>query len=353
MSGVLDLARQDLVGLKPYQHAVWEPALERLHANELPWRGVGDNSASGLNRYPEPQPRLLVQRLAQLYGVAVERVLVGRGSDEAIDLLVRGFCRAEHDRIMICPPTFGMYKVAANIQGAGIVEVPLDRERGFALDEAAILDRWASGTKILFLCSPNNPTGNLHDVGVVERLCARLVGKAVVVVDEAYTEFSSATSLSTALDRHSNLVVLRTLSKAHALAGARCGTLLGDPALVDLLRRMIAPYAIPALTIEAALHALETPQQVISHARRELIIAERARLAAALVQLAAVAKVWPSAANFLLIECRDPELSFRAALAAGLLVRDVRSYFGLARHLRITVGTPEQNDRLLRALEVA
>jgi histidinol-phosphate aminotransferase len=353
MSGVLDLARPDLIGLQPYRHAAWEPTLERMHANELPWRGLGDNSASGLNRYPEPQPRELVQRLAGLYSVAADRVLLARGSDEAIDLLVRGFCRAEHDRIMVCPPTFGMYKVAASIQGAGTVEVALDKERGFALDEAAILDRWAPGTKILFLCSPNNPTGNLLDPQVIVRLCARLTGRSLVVVDEAYTEFSGAPSLCALLDSHPNLVVLRTLSKAYALAGARCGTLLGDPALVDLLKRMIAPYALTAPTIEAALHALELPQQVISRARREQVIAERGRLAAALTQLPGVRKVWPSAANFLLVEWRDPERAFQAALNACLLIRDVRSQPALAQHLRISIGTPDQNDRLLRALEAA
>jgi histidinol-phosphate aminotransferase len=353
MSSVLDIARPDLIGLKPYQHAAWEPALERMHANELPWRTSGDNTRAGLNRYPEPQPRELILALAGLYEVAPERVLAGRGSDEAIDLLTRGFCRAGHDRVMVFPPTFGMYAVAARIQGAGVVEVPLDPERGFALDEAAILDRWRPGTKILFFCSPNNPTGNLLDGTVILRLCARLAGQALIVVDEAYVEFAASPSISTALMEHGNLVVLRTLSKAHALAGARCGALLGDPALVDLLRRMIPPYALSAPTIEAALHALEAPQLVLSRARREKIIAERSRLATALSRLAVVRRIWPSAANFLLIECADAERAFRAAIDAGLLIRDVRAYPGLGSHLRISVGTPEQNDRLLRALERA
>jgi histidinol-phosphate aminotransferase len=353
MSGVLDIARPDLIGLQPYQHAAWEPTLERLHANELPWRSLGDNTRAGLNRYPEPQPRELVLALARLYGVAPERVLVGRGSDEAIDLLVRGFCRAERDRVMVFPPTFGMYAVAARIQGAGIVEAPLDRARGFALDESAILDRWQPGTKILFFCSPNNPTANLLDTGVILRLCARLAGQALVVVDEAYAEFASAPSLSSALPEHGNLVVLRTLSKAHALAGARCGTLLGDPALVDLLKRMIPPYALSGPTIEAALHALEPPQLAVSRARLETVVGERARLAETLARLPVVRRVWPSAANFLLVEFNDAERAFRAAISAGLLIRDVRSYPGLANHLRISIGTPEQNDRLLKALEAA
>jgi histidinol-phosphate aminotransferase len=353
MSSVLEIARPDLIGLQPYQHAAWEPTLERLHANELPWRPSGDNSRAGLNRYPEPQPRELVLALARHYGVRPEQLLVGRGSDEAIDLLVRGFCRAERDRIMVFPPTFGMYKVAAKIQGAGVVEVPLDQARGFALDEGALIDQWQSGTKILFFCSPNNPTGNLLDSEAIKRMCARLSGQALVVVDEAYVEFAGTPSLSATLGHHDNLVVLRTLSKAHALAGARCGALLGDPALVDLLKRMIPPYALPAPTIEAALHALEAPQLAFSSARRELIVAERARLAKALARVSIVRKIWPSAANYLLIECVDPERAFRAAIAAGLLIRDVRSYLGLGSHLRVSIGTPEQNDRLLQALEAA
>jgi len=353
LSSVLEIARPDLIGLQPYQHAAWEPTLERLHANELPWRPQGDNSRAGLNRYPEPQPRALVHALAHHYGVRPDQVLVGRGSDEAIDLLVRGFCRAERDRVMVFPPTFGMYKVAATIQGAGVVEVPLDRTRGFSLDEAGLFGQWQPGTKVLFFCSPNNPTGNLLDTNVIERVCARLAGQALIVVDEAYIEFAGTPSLSAALGDHDNLVVLRTLSKAHALAGARCGALLGDPALVDLLKRMIPPYALPAPTIEAALHALEAPQLAFSKARRELIVAERARLATALARVPSVRKVWPSAANFLLVECVDPERAFRAAIEAGLLIRDVRSYLGLGSHLRVSIGTPEQNDRLLQALETA
>lgn len=353
MSSVLEIARPDLIGLQPYQHAAWEPTLERLHANELPWRALGDNSRLGLNRYPEPQPRELVQGLALLYGVQPQRVLVGRGSDEAIDLLVRGFCRAERDRIMVFPPTFGMYKVAARVQGAGTVEVPLDRARGFALDEDAIVSQWQSGTKILFFCSPNNPTGNLLDPDVIKRMCARLAGQALVVVDEAYVEFAGTESLSSCLSEHQNLVVLRTLSKAHALAGARCGALLGDPELVDLLKRMIPPYALPAPTIEAALRALEPPHMALANARREVIVSERARLVEALARVPIVRAVWPSSANYLLIECADAERAFGAAIRAGLLIRDVRGYPGLVNHLRISIGTPEQNDRLLQALEAA
>jgi histidinol-phosphate aminotransferase len=353
MSTARTIARPELIELVPYQHAEFEPRLERLHANELPWRTPGDNSPAGLNRYPEPQPRRLVERLAELYDVGPDRVLVGRGSDEAIDLLVRAFCRAQQDRIMILPPTFGMYEVAARIQGADVVQVALDRDQGFALDEAAIVERWQPDIKLLFLCSPNNPTGNLLDSAVIERLVARFEDKAIVIVDEAYAEFSSVESFASLLEHHDNLVVLRTLSKAYALAGARCGALLGDPALVDLLRRMIPPYAVPAPTLDAALHALEPPQLAIARSRLELIVAERERMTAALRTSPLVAEVWPSAANFLLVHCTDADKAFQSVLDAGLLVRDFRRRAGLEKCLRITIGTPEQNDRLLRALAVA
>jgi histidinol-phosphate aminotransferase len=353
MSSVLHLARPELLDLVPYSHAEWEPTLERLHANELPWRAPGDNSPAGLNRYPEPQPQRLIDQLADLYDVAPEQVLVGRGSDEAIDLLVRAFCRAQQDQIMVCPPTFGMYEVAARIQGAEVIEVPLDRARGFALDEAAILGSWRPGTKLLFLCSPNNPTGNLLDSAVIERIVARLADEAVVVVDEAYGEFSNAESFSALLESHVNLVVLRTLSKAYALAGARCGVLLADPPVVSLLRRLIPPYAVPAPTLDAALAALEPPHLAMARAKVERVIAERERVAAALRTSALVAEIWPSSANFLLIRCTDADRAFRAAVERGLLVRDLRRRTALENCLRITIGTAEQNDRLLAALGAA
>lgn len=349
MSSVLQLARPDLLDLEPYAHAAWVPSLERLHANESPWRTLGDNSAAGLNRYPEPQPRALIARLAELYAVEQDRLLVGRGSDEAIDLLVRAFCRAERDSVMIFPPTFGMYSVAARIQGASVVEVPLAADPRFELDVSAALDQWRPGIKILFVCSPNNPTGTLFDRAAVERLCAALAGKALVVIDEAYIEFAAAPSCSQWLNRFPHLVVLRTLSKAFALAGARCGTLIGEPALVQLLRRMIPPYAMPAPTVDAALKALEAPSRAIAHGRIDLVLAERERVARTLAELSIVRRVWPSAANFLLVSFADAEAVLRAGIAAGLLVRDVRRQPGLGDCLRITIGTPEQNDRLIDA----
>ncbi len=351
----LALARPEILDLKPYEHAAWEPELERLHANELPWRSSEDATGAGLNRYPEPQPRALVERLASLYGVSPAHVLVGRGSDEAIDLLTRAFCRAGADSVIVCPPTFGMYAVAARIQGAEVVRVPLDAQRGFALDERAVLEQsarrpGAGQVKLVYVCSPNNPTGNLVDEPALLRLADALAGRALLVVDEAYLEFSGAPSLARHVASHSHLVVVRTLSKAHGLAGARCGTLIAAPEVVRLLRKIIPPYALTQPTIETVLTALEPEPLEAARHRVALIRAERERLREALSACNGVVRVFPSVANFLLVEFQDASEAFTRARAAGLLVRDVRAQPGLGRHLRITVGTPEQNARLIAAL---
>jgi histidinol-phosphate aminotransferase len=345
---ILALARPEIVALKAYSHASWDPAFERLHANELPWRAETDRTRAGLNRYPEPHPLELAARLAQLYGVRPEQLLPGRGSDESIDLVVRCFCRAGIDNVIICPPTFGMYSVAARIQGAEVREVPLRRERDYALDTDAVLAACDANTRIVFLCSPNNPTGNALAPADIEKVLVALSGKALVVVDEAYIEFSGDASLAASLVRFPNLVVLRTLSKAFGLAGARVGSLIADAAIVALLAKVIPPYSIPQLTIEAVFATLAPPQLAIQRERVAQVRAERERLRAALTAKSSVLRVWPSVANFLLTDFRDAEVALAAARDAKLLIRDMRGVS--PNSLRISVGTPEQNDRLIRSL---
>jgi histidinol-phosphate aminotransferase len=349
MSWVSELARPDIVALKAYEHASWEPSLERMHANELPWRPDGDDSVAGLNRYPEPQPRALVNGLAELYGVAPESILVGRGSDEAIDLLIRSFCRAGRDAVLVCPPTFGMYAVSARIQGAEVITVPLRTDAGFALDERTLLERCRPDVKLVFLCSPNNPTGNLFDEQVILRIAARLAGRAVVVVDEAYLEFAGTPSLARHLPRLPHLAILRTLSKAHGLAGARCGALIADPEVVSLLRKVIPPYAIPELTLEAVLRRLHPDILAQSRANIDAIRGERKRLMGALLEIPRVVRVWPSDANFVLAQFEDAGTALQLARDTRLLVRDARGYPGLGQALRVTVGTAAQNNRLIEA----
>lgn len=349
MNPVLALARPDILELQPYQHAQWDPTLERMHANEMPWRAQGDNTQAGLNRYPEPQPRALVERMAKLYGVPAAHCLVGRGSDEAIDLLVRAFCRAGLDSVVITPPTFGFYKVAARIQGAAVIEVPL-LPGDFSLDLPAVLEA-GRRARIVFLCSPNNPTGNLLDESAMLTVCRELANRALVCVDEAYLEFAERPSLTQRLADFPNLVVLRTLSKAYALAGARLGTLIASEDIVGLLKRIIPPYAIPAPTVEQVLALTEAPQRAMAAARIRMLLDERDRAAHRLAAMRCVVRAYPSNANFLLVQFEDARAALEAGKDAGLLVRDFSSTPGLANCLRISIGTPEQNERLLAALE--
>lgn len=349
MSWVNELARPEIVALEGYRSAAWEPDLVRLHANELPWRAAGDDSHAGLNRYPEPQPAALIERLAALYEVSPERVLVCRGSDEAIDLLIRAFCRAGFDAVLVCPPTFGMYAVAAQIQGAAVRPVPLRAADGFALDEEAVLRACTAEVRIVFLCSPNNPTGNLLDSGAILRIARALAGRALVVVDEAYVEFAPGESLVRHAPIHPNLCVLRTLSKAHGLAGARCGTLIADAEIVRLLRKVIAPYAITQLTLEAVLRLLEPGQRAGRSLRIAQLRAERERVSGAVARLPGVTRVWSSAANFFLAQFADAGEALSRARSAQLLVRDLRMYPELPQALRVTIGTASQNQRLLQA----
>jgi histidinol-phosphate aminotransferase len=325
--------------------------LTRLHANEAPWRPSGDSSAAGLNRYPEPQPAVLVERLAEVYGVPPANLLVARGSDEAIDLLSRIYLRAGVDSILQCTPTFGMYQVAARIQGAGVIEVPLDKDRSWQLDPERLLSAWNPTVKLVYLCSPNNPTANLLSPAAIEQVIAALAGKAIVVVDEAYVEWSGTPSVTAWLDRFPTLAVLRTLSKAHALAGARIGALIAAPELIGLAKRIIPPYSLAQPTIEAALRALSPAAIEASRLRLRDLLAERDYLRAGLMRLRLVERVWPSDANFLLVDSGNAEAFMRASIGGGFIVRDLRSNPALRNSLRVTVGTRRDNDALLNSLE--
>lgn len=346
---VLDLARADIRALVPYSSARMEAAGGDvlLNANESPWAPFGDEGLD-CHRYPDPQPAALLGQLAALYGVRAGQVLVGRGSDEVIDLLVRAFCRAGQDAVLVQPPTFGMYAVCARIQQAVVVEVPLTSS--FALDVDAMLAALTPAVKLVFVCAPNNPSGAGVPLAVLERLAGQLAGRALLVVDEAYAEFADGAGAASLLDRHEHLVVLRTLSKAWALAGVRIGCLLAHPDIVALLRRILPPYPLPRPCVAAALRALSAAGQAAARGRVGIVRAERSRMADTLGGLPGVRAVLPSQANFLAVRFDDAEAAFRRLLHAGIVVRDVRHYPGLNDALRITVGTPAQNDWVLAVL---
>jgi histidinol-phosphate aminotransferase len=345
---VLKLVRPDILALTAYSSARKESKGGRvwLDANENPQTPSAAKPL--LNRYPEPQPADLVALLSTLYGVAPTQVLVTRGSDEGIDLLLRTFCRAGQDAILITPPTYGMYVVAAGIQGARTVTVPLVREKNFALDAATVLQAVTPDVKLVFLCSPNNPTGGLLDRTAVLSLVKSLAGRAVVVVDEAYVDFSGQPSLAVEIPSNPNLVILRTLSKAYGLAGARVGTTIADPAVIAILQKVIAPYPVPAPVLTVALAALTPAGLAAAKNSVATIVAERARLTAALPQLPAVKRVWPSDTNYLLVEVADAAKAMTAGRAAGVIWRD-RSK-DVSNCIRITVGTAEENNSSLEVL---
>jgi histidinol-phosphate aminotransferase len=351
MNKHIALARPDILTLKPYEHAVWDPAFERLHANENPWRAKGDTTHAGLNRYPECPPTALILRMAQLYGVKPQQLAVGRGSDEGIDLLCRSFCRAGVDSVIVCPPTFGFYKVAAKVQGANVIEIPLSKDSNFAFDRQAILAAWNPSVKLVFLCSPGNPTGTLLDANEMQLLCSALDGKSIVVIDEAYIEFAQRESFVRLIERFSNLVVLRTLSKAYALAGARCGAIIADSGIIELIDRVLPPYAIPTSTVETVLAVTDSVNRAQFDQRVLTLINERNTLRTQLATSPLIKQVWPSDANFILVECFDADAVLNAAKSVKLVIRDQRNQPQLANCLRISVGTPEQNARLASALK--
>lgn len=349
MSDVLALARPEIRALAPvHTHVNGAATLTRLHANENPWTDECDRSPTALNRYTDGTPQALLRALAQYYGRDDSEILVTRGSDEAIDFLVRAFCRAGQDSILVCPPTFSMYGFSAAVQGAAVKAVPLTRK--FDLDADAVVSSWTPAVKLVFLCTPNNPTGNAFTRAAVLRVLSRLSGRAVIVVDEAYAEFSNRDGYLSVLDRNPGLVILRTLSKAHGLAGARCGVALASATIVDLLSRMMSPYALVGPSVATALAALRPERVARTQERIRRILEERERLRRELTLLPAVAWIWPSEANFLLVEFHNARRALEAARREGLLLRDLTRHTRLEGCLRITVGSPKDNDRLLAAL---
>jgi histidinol-phosphate aminotransferase len=345
---VLALVRPDILALAPYSSARKEAKGGRvwLDANENP-----STPAAGqplFNRYPDPQPPDLLAKLAGLYGVTPAQCLVTRGSDEGIDLLLRTFCRAGQDAILITPPTYGMYVVAAGIQGAKVVKVPLRRERNFALAAEAVIAAVTAEVKLVFLCSPNNPTGGLLERAAVLKVVRALASRAVVVVDEAYVDFADQPSLAAEIPANPNLVILRTLSKAFGLAGARVGTTIADPAIIAVLQKVIAPYPVPVPVLLAALGALSDEGLAAARQSVATLLAERTRLAAALPRLSAVKQVWPSDTNYLLVEVTDAAKAMALARGTGVIWRD-RSK-DVPNTIRITVGTAAENDETLEVM---
>mgnify|MGYP006284538167 CR=1 FL=1 len=340
MNELKELIRPAVRRLTPYSSARDEYQGEAeiwLDANELPFE-------TGLNRYPDPWQRELKGVLSQMKGVDADRLFLGNGSDEAIDLLMRATCEPGRHKILQLPPTYGMYRVCADINELPVLEVPLRAD--FRLDLPALRQKLTeeSDIRLLFLCSPNNPTGNVHRAEEVLELCRTFRGW--VVVDEAYIDFSPEDSLLPYLAEAPNLVVLQTLSKAWGLAGIRLGMAWAHPELIAALNRIKPPYNISRLNQEAALKGLQERDR--HREQVSVILQEREKLGKALAALPGVVEVFPSRANFLLLRFREPAAVFDRLREAGIVVRDRSRQ--VAGCLRITVGRPEENERLVDAL---
>jgi histidinol-phosphate aminotransferase len=350
MSSVLDLARPDLRALRPYQPGEWEPGMTRLNANESPWRLPSDPTSRGLNVYPPPRPTELRAALAGYYETTPGNLLVTRGSSEAIDVLIRGFCRAGQDSIVITPPTFDMYRVYATIQAATIRKAPLVRDLAFDFDVNGVLEAVDDTTRIVFVCSPNNPTGTVIAPDALATLAEALEGRALLVVDAAYQDYAEDQGLAQLLGRFEHVVVLRTLSKFVALAGARCGVVIGAPSLIGFLENVLPPYQFPTPSIEIVLEALKPQSLAVARERIAETQSERERLNRGLAAIEGVVEVYPSQANFVLVRLEDRDAFVAAARRAGILVRIFNGEPALAECVRITVGLPDDNTRLLAAV---
>ncbi len=335
------LVRRNVLNMKPYSSARDEfhgEAEVFLDANENPY-------PSPYNRYPDPMQWKVKEKLAQLKGVSPEQILLGNGSDEPIDLIIRAFCEPNRDAVMITEPTYGMYKVCAEVNAVKLQNVPLTPE--FDLDLDAISAAIDSTTKVIFLCSPNNPTGNLLSRERIAEVLKRFHG--LVVIDEAYIDFAKSRSYLHDLNEYPNLVVLQTFSKAWGLAGLRLGMCFASPAIVAILNKIKYPYNVNVRTQEIALEALENSYRKDMWV--EEILREKDMLTAELTNLPIVQKVYPSDANFVLTRVNDAPGVYQYLMNNRIIVRD-RSRVQLCDNcLRITVGTPEENKRLIVALK--
>lgn len=345
-----DIARPEVRDLEAYVAAEQIGGMIRLNANESPESPWAHLDRSPLNRYPMVRPAALQARMAELYGVEPDCVLATRGSTEAIDTLVRTFCRAYTDNIVVTPPTFDMYKVYADVQAVTLTEVPLDPERDFAFDADAVLAAADEYSKLIFICSPNNPTGSMAGREDVLRVADERRDRSVVVVDEAYIEFADRPSMVRDTGERDNLVVLRTMSKAFALAGARCGALVGTPAAVLMLSRVLSPYSFSTPVTERVLDAMTDDGFAKARALVARTVEERERVTRALADSPAVARVWPSQANFLFVRFHDLAGTRETLRDHRILIREFATLPAFADCARITIGTPGENDRLIAAL---
>jgi histidinol-phosphate aminotransferase len=336
------LLRKNILGMKPYSSARDEykdlqADMVFLDANENPFD-------TPLNRYPDPQQTRLKESIASQKMLSTDQLLLGNGSDEVLDLIFRAFCEPNQDSILTTPPTYGMYDVLANLNAVDNILVPLSPD--FQLEVDSILDAIKPQTKLLFICSPNNPSGNSVERKAIERLLKNFNG--LVVIDEAYIDFTKDHSWTQVLEEYPNLIVTQTLSKAYGLAGIRLGICYASKAIIAVLNKIKPPYNINSLTQEAAIKAFENKDSV--EAQIESILNERINLINAFKSVPFIKKIYPSEANFILIKVDDANKRYKELIKNGIVVRNRSSQLHCENCLRITVGTPSENTQLITLL---
>lgn len=339
------LVRENIRQLSPYSSARDEfegEASVYLDANE---NAFGSPLDQTYHRYPDPHQRALKEKISRIKGVPPKHIFLGNGSDEAIDLLYRAFCEPGRDNVILVPPTYGMYEVSAQINNVSVRKVNLSSD--FQLDLEGIAEAIDDHTKMIFLCSPNNPTGNSLHREDMETILANFGG--IVVVDEAYINFARQKTFIQELTEYTNLVVLQTFSKAWGLAGLRLGMAFSSAGIIEVLNRIKPPYNINQVTQELALAALDRVDQVNEWIRQT--VAERQRLTEGLGRFPFVTYIYPSDANFLLVRTTAPREIYRFLTGKGIILRDRSRVVLCEGCLRITVGTPSENDALFEALD--
>ncbi|MEJ4044797.1 histidinol-phosphate transaminase [Erwinia sp. SLM-02] len=349
-NSVESLARANVRALTPYQSArrlggngdVW------LNANEYPLAVPFNLSQQTLNRYPECQPKRVIERYAAYAGLNADQVLVSRGADEGIELLMRAFCEPGKDAVLFCPPTYGMYSVSA--ETIGVEYRTVEARDDWQLNLSGIAEQ-LDGVKLVYVCSPNNPTGNLINPDDFRELLEMTRGKALVVADEAYIEFCPQASLAGWLKDYPHLVVLRTLSKAFALAGLRCGFTLANAEVIALLMKVIAPYPLSTPVADIAGQALSEEGIALMRDHVGQLIANREKLIADLRQCDCVEEVFNSETNYILARFTASSLVFKTLWDQGIILRDQNKQPGLSGCLRISIGTREECDRVISALK--
>jgi len=357
MMDINSIARPEIVAMKPYESARKSAAADGvlINANEAPFPHVDDPEwqRMALNRYPPPQPALLKTRLAELYDVDESRLLITRGSDEGIDLLTRVFCRPGTDAIVECSPCFGMYRIAATIQGAQVIDVPRQAEQGFQIDFAKLRQviEETGGVRLVFLTSPNNPTGDLISRDQLESVLDTCEDKALVVLDEAYIEFCTTRSATELTDQYPQLVVLRTLSKAWAAAGVRCGVVIANPAVIGLLQRVIAPYPLAATAIDAALQAVSGDAIDRQQTFVEMVRRGKSDLLSFLSDCDWIEGIIESEANFILLRVADADGLVDWCTGKGIRIRNFNSQAQLQGCVRLTIGSPAEMAAVKSALQ--